>query len=157
MNLVTRVRVPGGVARRQGALHELGLGGGEVPGLLTKIRMALLLLRTRVTKSRSRSPTWYASCLSETIWAQTRAQIWKTPSGWTRWIGRCGWPFPSSWGPGRSCFNGDAGHGTRSEQWNTADDPDRHIRCATRRVNHRRATRGHGEPEHLAATGGSHQ
>ena len=29
LNLVTSARVPGGVARRQGALYELGLGGGE--------------------------------------------------------------------------------------------------------------------------------
>ena len=58
---------------------------------------------------------------------------------------------PAVGSPGRCGANGDAGPVTRSEQWNAADYPDRHTLCPTRRADHRRATRGHGEPEHLAA------
>ncbi len=53
--------------------------------------------------------------------------------------------------PGRCGANGDAGPGTPSEQWNAADYPDRHPLCPTGRADDRRATRGRGEPEHLAA------
>jgi hypothetical protein len=39
-NLVTKTTVPGGFVERQGALHELGLRGEEVPGLSTTISTA---------------------------------------------------------------------------------------------------------------------
>ena len=41
IELVTSTKVPGGFGWRQGTLYELGLGGGEVSGLFTKIRMVL--------------------------------------------------------------------------------------------------------------------
>ncbi len=41
IELVTNTKVPGGFVWGQGVLYELGLGGGEVSGLFTKIRMIL--------------------------------------------------------------------------------------------------------------------
>ncbi len=39
IELLTSTKVPGGFAWGQGVLYELGLGGGGVSGLSTKIRM----------------------------------------------------------------------------------------------------------------------
>ncbi len=55
IKLVTSTKVPGGFAWRQYALYELGLGGGEVSGLFTKIRMVLNMVqkyRVRGTHSQ---------------------------------------------------------------------------------------------------------
>ncbi len=61
IELVTNTKVPGGFAWGQGVLYELGLGGGEVSGLSTKIRMNLSINWTKeVRQSRLLSKTGHS-------------------------------------------------------------------------------------------------